>query len=102
MDLHGRRLLSIVAHEDDARLLHIRARIAGDVERLFPEADVMETPHGDYYRFRCSVSKERVADAVARRIRAIDYTSFAEAVESRTDLRPRLPGDAGRAVAAAQ
>ena len=44
--------LSVVANRDDPNCLLVRGRFAGDIERTFPEADVVETPHADY-RLRC-------------------------------------------------
>jgi hypothetical protein len=70
-----RAFLSIVEHADEPRLLHVRARFPGDIESIFPESEVIETPDGDY-RFRTSLPRDRVAEAVALRIRQIDYTNF--------------------------
>ena len=42
--------VSVVADRDDTqspRLL-VRARIKGDIDQLFPDAEVMETPLTDY------------------------------------------------------
>lgn len=71
--------LSIVEHDHDPSLLHVRARLAGDIEEVFPGADVIETPSADY-RFRTSVPRERVAEAMARMVREIDYTNFKNSV----------------------
>jgi len=67
--------ISVVEHADEPRLLHVRARFPGDIESVFPEAEIVETPDGDY-RFRTSLPRDRVAEAVALRIRQIDYTNF--------------------------
>jgi hypothetical protein len=71
--------LSIVEHEAEPRLLHIRGRVRGDIEKIFPEADVVETIEGDY-RFRTSLPRERVAQAVALRLSKINYTNFKNSV----------------------
>jgi hypothetical protein len=71
--------VSVVAHDTEENLLHVRARFRGDIEELFPEADVAETPKRDY-RFRTSLPRERVIDLIAIQIRQIDYTTFKDNV----------------------
>lgn len=71
--------LSIVQHDDEPRLLQVRARIRGDIERVFPEANVAEDSRSDY-RFCANVSRERVTQAIALRVSQIDYGSLYEAV----------------------
>ena len=72
--------LSVVEHESEARLLHIRGRMRGDIEKIFPEADVIEAVDGDY-RFRTSLPRERVAQAISLRLSKIDYTNFKGSVK---------------------
>lgn len=60
--------------------MHIRARMKGDIEAVFPGADVIETPKADY-RYRTSVARERVAEAVSRMVREIDYDNFKNSVD---------------------
>jgi hypothetical protein len=72
--------VSISEHPEESRLLQIRARIDGDIERLFPEAQVVETPDEDY-RFRTAISRDRVAQAIALRIGHIDYQSISGSIE---------------------
>ena len=67
--------LSVVAHLDKPEHLHVRARIAGDLERTFPGVEVTETPDGDY-RFRADVPRDEVARVIAGRLEAIDYPNF--------------------------
>lgn len=71
--------LSVVEHDLDSGLLHVRARFAGDIEEVFPGADVIETPSADY-RYRTSLPREKVADAMARLTREIDYDNFKNSV----------------------
>lgn len=75
--------LSIVEHTDEPGLLHVRGRFPGDIEEVFPGADVIETPSADY-RFRTSVPRERVAEALQRAVKAIDYDNFKNSVEQRS------------------
>ena len=47
--------LSIVENMDDSRLPHVRARKKDDIEAVFPDADVLATPAGDY-KYRADIS----------------------------------------------
>lgn len=67
--------LCIVAHESDERLLEVRAKFRGDLERTFPEADVASAVDGDY-PYSTSVSRERAAERIALRVDHIGYRSF--------------------------
>jgi hypothetical protein len=67
--------LSVVEHDADDNLLLVRARFEGDIDRVFPEADVAETPTSDY-RYRAALPRERVAEAIAGRVRKIHYPNF--------------------------
>ena len=72
--------LSIVENNQDSSKLHIRARKEGDIESVFPAADVLATPHGDY-KFRTDISRGEVAGAIANNINSIDYTNFKNSVD---------------------
>jgi hypothetical protein len=72
--------VSISEHAEDSRLLMVRARILGDIERIFPEAQVMETPLDDY-RFRASLSRERVSHVIANRVMHMSYLSVSGSIE---------------------
>lgn len=71
--------LSVVADQNDAEELLVRGRKAGDIEAVFPEAAVIETPANDY-RFRASVRREVVAAQIAKRLLAIGYPNFKASV----------------------
>lgn len=71
--------LSVVAHRTDERMLLVRARVAGDIERVFPGVAVGETPDADY-RFRTLLPREVVAGAVAAAVGCIDYDNFKNSV----------------------
>ena len=62
---------------NDAML--VRARLAGDIERVFPLAQV-EVGGGSDYRFRATVPEDEVADAVSRRLLSINYGNFKASV----------------------
>lgn len=75
--------LSIVDKGGDGSTLLVRARGSGDIERVFPEAQVNETSRNDY-RFRARILRERVALTLADAVRAIDYPNFKSSVEEPT------------------
>jgi hypothetical protein len=72
--------LSVVAHKrDQPDMLLVRARVSGDIERVFPDADVSETPTADY-RFRAVLPRGEVAGALAGTVLTIDYDNFKNSV----------------------
>ena len=71
--------LSIVALPDHPDELLVRARIAGDIERLFPVAQVIAHAGTDY-RYRARLPRQQVAAVVAARVQALDYTNFKNSV----------------------
>ena len=76
--------LSVVADKDDPsgpRLL-VRARREGDIERVFPEADVTTTPAADY-RFRAWLPRERVAAVLRQQVEALAYANFKSTIHDR-------------------
>lgn len=74
--------LSVVADKADPsgeRLL-VRARRSGDIERVFPEAEVFSVTGADY-AFRALLPRQRVADAVQERLQSLDYANFKNSIE---------------------
>ena len=67
--------LSIVAHNDKPEHMHVRGRRRGDIEAVFPEANVTDTPDRDY-AFRADISKSTVEEAMLRAVRNIKYGNF--------------------------
>src|SRR5580704_11383430 len=72
--------VSIVDHPQDDHFLVVRGRIAGDIETMFPDAEVFERPGADY-RFQASVVRERVATRIASVIKEIHYEAFESTIE---------------------
>lgn len=64
--------VSIVDKASDPDFLCVRARRAGDIERLFPSANVVQTPRNDY-RYRAEIPREEVAAAVSEYVRSELY-----------------------------
>ncbi len=71
--------ISVTEHESERRLLRVRARMRGDLDRLFPEADIAETIDRDY-RFATSLPRERVAQVISLHVSKLDYGTFFEAI----------------------
>lgn len=72
-------MLSIVRHRTRPDDLLVRARLAGDIERVFPQVEVVEGAGSDY-RFRATVPRPEVAEAISRRLLDIDYGNFKNSV----------------------
>jgi len=73
--------LSVVADKDDPngpRLL-VRARREGDIERVFPEAEVATT-RGSDYRFRAWLPRERVAAVLTQQVKNLAYSNFKSSI----------------------
>jgi hypothetical protein len=71
--------LSVVQDTTQRDHLLVRARIAGDIETVFPFATVTCSPERDY-AYRASLPRAVVADAIERSVRAIDYPNFKASV----------------------
>lgn len=72
--------LSIVSDQEKPGNLLVRARIKGDIERVFTEAKVSHTPDFDYY-YRASLPGKEVAGRMAELITSIDYSNFKNSVK---------------------
>lgn len=71
---------SAVVNDRDDSLIHVRAMLSGDLERLFEThcisgVKIVETPDGDY-RFRCDIPREEWRRIVSEEADAIDYVNF--------------------------
>ena len=71
--------LSVVADLDDKDRLLVRARVAGHIEAVFPEAKVFTDEHADYY-YRALLPRKTVADAMAQSVESIAYPNFKNSV----------------------
>lgn len=73
--------LSVVDKGDDSgRTLLVRARRQGDIERMFPDASVVEGGGTDY-RFRARIDREEVALRMAEAVRNIRTPNFKATVK---------------------
>lgn len=64
--------LSIVDKAENPKNLVVRARREGDIQAVFPDADVNVTPGVDYL-YRAEIDRETVAKAVADQVMRINY-----------------------------
>lgn len=71
--------LSIVAVKGQPDVLLVRARISGDIEYVFPEAEVL-TDLGSDYKYRAFLPRKLVAETMAIEVNNIDYTNFKKSV----------------------
>lgn len=79
--------VSIVAPQpggavDPEKFLIVRARVRGDIERLFPRASVNDSGGTDY-RFRAVIDRNTVTARIARAVGDIDYTNFKDTVPTK-------------------
>lgn len=75
--------VSIVAHRSKPGILLVRARLKGDLERMFPGCKVTETRNADY-RFRTELSRGRVIDQVAEQLETMRYDNVKGAIPTGT------------------
>jgi hypothetical protein len=71
--------LSIVSRDCGPDELLVRARREGDIERVFPDAEVRRDTKADYL-FRAVIPRQAVALAIAQKIDDIDYPNFKDSV----------------------
>lgn len=74
--------LSIVDKAGKPGHLCVRARRAGDIEKVFPDADVRVT-RGNDYLFRADVSRSDVAKALGAMVLGIDYDNFKDSTDDK-------------------
>ena len=87
----SKSFLSVVADKENPKgdRLLVRSRIAGDIEEVFPDANVMETRYADYL-FRAWVSREKVNKAISEYVQNLDYINFKNSVEDQDRIRPLM------------
>jgi hypothetical protein len=81
--------LSIVSHRGKPDHLLVRARLPGDIERVFPEAKVTRSPQADYL-YRAEISRKAVGDALTAHALSMGYDNVKGAVSD--SRRGRMMG----------
>ena len=76
----NKAFLSVVQNRDDPNTLLVRARVAGHIQQVFPEAKVFTDSKADYL-YRAFIGRKAVAQAVAASIEDIDYDNFKDSVD---------------------
>ena len=71
--------LSVVINRDNKSELLVRARVKGDIEAIFPDADVFEDNNADY-KYRSFISKAKVAAKMMFKMTEINYDTFKNSV----------------------
>jgi len=70
---------SIVKNKNKKDSLLVRARIKGDIEKVFPKANVIEGAGTDY-KYRTFLPKWVVSKAIKKSIEHIDYDNFKDSI----------------------
>lgn len=71
--------LSIVENRNNLDQLLVRSRRKGDIEKVFPDAKVIQEAGSDY-RYRAFINRDIVANSIAREVANIDYGNFKNSV----------------------
>ena len=71
--------LSIVQNRNNGSELLVRARVKGDIERVFPEVETFEDLTADY-RYRALITRDEVAEAMASQVSEINYDNFKNSI----------------------
>ena len=71
----NKSFLSIVKNRNDENQLLVRARVKGDIEKVFENADVFEDENADY-KYRSYIARKNVADKISDELLKINYDNF--------------------------
>jgi len=71
--------LSIVENRNNKDELLVRARIEGDIERVFPEANSFQDEQADY-KYRAFVLRKEVEKVIALKVTEINYGNFKDSI----------------------
>ena len=74
--------ISVVQKPGDTDMLTVRARIEGDIERVFPDAKV-QANKGTDYKYRAKVPRPVVAKALHDQAMSVSYPNFKSTVKDR-------------------
>ena len=71
--------MSIVENRHNKNELLVRSRVKGDIEKIFPDAEVIENNDADYL-FRAFLPRGQVSEAIKKEVDMIDYDNFKDSV----------------------
>tara|TARA_Y100001960_G_C14259980_1_gene626986 strand:+ start:244 stop:555 length:312 start_codon:yes stop_codon:yes gene_type:complete len=75
----NKTFMSIVENRHNKNELLVRSRVKGDIEEVFPDADVLENIGTDYL-FRAFIPRSTVSEAIKKEVDMIDYDNFKDSV----------------------
>lgn len=73
-------MYSVVASKGDLSDLNVRARLAEDIRRHFPDAEIKVNAGSDY-KYRATIPKEVFAKMLVEQVFAIRYHNFKNSVK---------------------
>ena len=75
----NKTFISIVENRHNKNELLVRSRVKGDIEKIFPDAEVIENNDADYL-FRAFLPRGQVSEAIKKEVDMIDYGNFKDSV----------------------
>ena len=75
----NKSFLSIVKNRNDKNTLLVRARVKGDINKVFQDADVFEDDNADY-KYRSYIDRKIVANEISKELMNINYDNFKSSV----------------------
>ena len=82
----NKSFLSIVKNRNNENELLVRARVKGDIEKVFSNAETFEDIKADY-KYRSYIKRKDVAFAISRELIDIDYDNFKSSVSKDDNIR---------------
>ena len=79
----NKSFLSIVKNRNDENELLVRARVKGDIQRVFKNAKVFEDPKADYL-YRSYINRDIVAETIQKELININYDNYVKNFETDT------------------
>lgn len=78
---------SVVKDRTNKNGVVVRARVGGDLEKVFGgQHEVLETEDSDY-RFRMFLDQEYVKNVISDRVMGINYTNFKDSIDKKDTER---------------
>jgi hypothetical protein len=78
----SKNFINIIQKPGHTEMLTVRAQIKGDIEQIFPGAEVVSNKCTDY-KFRAKVPRAEVAKARHDQVTAVNYSNFKSTVTDR-------------------
>ena len=78
--------LSIVENINNSEELLVRARVRGDIERVFNDASVFEDVAADY-KYRAFIDRKKVQNEIRKQVEGINYYNFKDSISKEEQER---------------